>query len=275
MPVSAPFDDREQRLVRDFFGGARSGFFVEVGANDPYHASQSSHLEQLGWTGILIEPQPNLAADLARSRTAKVFAVACSSPQNAGKVMRLHVAGALSSLDPARMAPGARTERVIEVPVRTLDDVLTEARAPVGFDLLSVDVEGHELEVLSGFNFARWRPRLILLEDHVGDLRKHRFLMRAGYRLVRRVENNGWYAPNDAAVTVGWRERWEIVRKYYLALPFRIARNASRRLRQPFKDRRSAWRHPHLPHKERARGALGSPRFHIGRICASSRYMPR
>ena len=40
--------------------------------------------------------------------------------------MRLHVAGALSALDRDRMAPGARPERVIEVPTRTLDDVLLE-----------------------------------------------------------------------------------------------------------------------------------------------------
>ena len=87
--------------------------------------------------------------------------------------------------------------------MRTLDDILIEARAPAGFDFLSVDVEGHELEVLSGFDFARWRPRLILLEDHVGNLEKHRFLQAAGYRLIRRFENNGWYVPRDATVAVG------------------------------------------------------------------------
>src|SRR5205823_4844967 len=143
---------------------------------------------------------------------------------------------ALSSLDRDRMAPGAEPEWVIEVPARTLDDILTEAGAPSRFDFLSVDVEGHELEVLSGFDFVRWRPRLVLLEDHVGNLGKHRFMRAAGYQLIRRVENNGWYVPRATVVAVGACERWEIIRKYYLALPFRVARNASRRLRQPIKD---------------------------------------
>ncbi len=229
-------EGREQALVRDFFGGARAGLFVEIGANHPQHESQTWHLEQLGWTGILVEPQPDLADDLRRKRSAKVFAVACSSPDNAGRRMRLHVAGALSSLERDRMAPGAAPQGAIDVPVRTLDDILAEAGAPSPLDLLSLDVEGHELKVLAGLDLARWRPRLILLEDHVGNLGKHRFLTGAGYRLVRRVENNGWYVPADTAITVGARERWNIVRKYYLALPFRIARNASRRLRQPIKD---------------------------------------
>jgi len=229
-------DGREQELVREFFGGARSGFFVEVGANRPRQESQTWHLEQLGWSGILIEPQPSLADDLRRTRKAAVFACACSSRENSGRRMRLFVAGALSSLDRDRMAPGARPERVIEVPVRTLDDILAEARTPAEFEFLSVDVEGHELEVLGGFDFARWRPRLILLEDHVANLAKHRFLQAAGYRLIRRCENNGWYVPRGTAVAVTPRARWGIVRKYYLGLPFRIARNASRRLRQPIKD---------------------------------------
>src|SRR6266852_1086953 len=81
-------DGREQELVRKFFGGLRSGFFVEVGANRPQQESQTWHLERLGWRGVLIEPQPDLAEELSRVRLAKVFAVACSSRRNAGKRMR-------------------------------------------------------------------------------------------------------------------------------------------------------------------------------------------
>src|SRR5450759_4811381 len=63
-------------------------------------------------------------------RAAKVFAVACSSPDDAGRTLPLHVAGPLSSLDRERMAPGATPESVIAVPIRTLDSVLEEAGAP-------------------------------------------------------------------------------------------------------------------------------------------------
>ena len=59
--------------------------------------------------------------------------------------------------------------------MRTLDSLLDEAEAPKPIDLLSVDVEGHELDVLRGFDFVRWQPRLILLEDHVTNLDKHTF----------------------------------------------------------------------------------------------------
>ena len=165
------------RLVAAFFGDIK-GYFVEVGANDPRERSQTWHLEQAGWTGVLIEPQPDLANKLRAMRKAKVFAVACSAPGQCRRTLPLHVAGPLSSLDRERMAPGATPETVIKVPIRTLDSVLEEAGSPARFDFLSIDVEGHEIEVLRGFDIARWRPRLILLEDHVADLSKHRFLVR-------------------------------------------------------------------------------------------------
>lgn len=231
-----PSQQEEEQRVREFFAGATKGFFVEVGANHPTKNSQSAHLERAGWDGVLVEPQPDLAAFLVTERKAKVFAVACTSPDQAGKTLPFHVAGPLSSLNRERMAPGATADYVIVVPTRTLDDILGEASAPAPLDLLSIDVEGHEVEVMLGFDFARWQPRLILLEDHVESLRKHKFLQTSGYRLIRRLGNNGWYVPQGAAHEVSGAERWNIVRKYYLALPFRTVRNASRRFRRLFRD---------------------------------------
>jgi hypothetical protein len=50
------------------------------------------------------------------------------------------------------------------------------------------------------------------------------------------VGNNGWYIPAAERFTVSWADRWEILRKYYLALPIRLARNFSRRLRGKIED---------------------------------------
>jgi len=227
-----PSQEQEERLVREFFGGDDSGFYVEVGANHPTEGSQTWHLEQLGWTGVLVEPQPDLAAFLVTERkTATVFPVACTSPEKAGQTASLHVDGARSGLNRERMAPGSNAEHTIAVPTRTLDSILEEAQAPAPIDLLSVDVEGHELEVLSGFDLKRWQPLLLLIEDHVGTLQTHRFLLARGYRLIRRLGNNGWYMPAGSKAKPSPGDRFEILRKYYLALPFRMLRNGWRRMR--------------------------------------------
>ena len=204
--VSAVFKPEfEAAMVREFFRDRPRGFFVEVGANDPKKDSQSWHLEEAGWTGILVEPLPDLAAELRRQRKAQVFEVACSSPDRAGQVI-------------ASTGPNAAALLAL-------------------IDLVSVDVEGHELEVLSGFDFERWKPRLVLLEDHFSNLDKHRFMTRAGYTLMRRTGLNGWYVPRSDAPPMDLTGRWQIARKYYLALPFRMFRDARRRLRDRIRFR--------------------------------------
>ena len=102
---------------------------------------------------MLVEPQPDLAAFLVTSRKASVFADACSSPDNAGQSLPLHVDGPRSALDRDRMAPGAKAAYVIVVPTRTLDSILEEADAPAPIDLLSIDVEGHETRSAARLRF--------------------------------------------------------------------------------------------------------------------------
>jgi FkbM family methyltransferase len=229
--------EAEIGLKEAFFAGVNAGYFVEVGANDPQVYSETWHLEQRGWTGVLIEPQPDLAEKIRQCRTAKVYAVACSSPANHGTTMVLNLAGAHTSLEPGHHVFGMQSAGTLKVPVTTLDRVLTEAAAPVPVDYVSIDVEGHEIEVLAGFDLERWRPRLIMVEDHAQDLRLHRSLTARGYKWVRRTRLNGWYVPAHSDMRIPAYGRLQFVRKYYLGLPFRRARDRLRRLRERLRRR--------------------------------------
>jgi FkbM family methyltransferase len=231
----------EERLKAEFINRSRPGFFVEVGAHEPQIGSQTWSLEQAGCNGVLVEPQPDLADTLRRVRRAHVVAAVCSSPDNVGGTMTLYLSGWHSSVKPDLAVTGIVPRRAIEVPARTLDDILIEAQAPAPIDFVSIDVEGHELEVLTGFDLARWRPRLLLVEDHITSLAAHHLLTRAGYRLIRRTGENGWYVPAAAAPSLGLG-RWQLIRKYYLSLPFRILREHKRRLRDRWRRYRAGRR---------------------------------
>jgi FkbM family methyltransferase len=223
--------EHQAPLIREFFHDVSSGYFVDVGAADPQYNSQSWQLEQAGWSGILIEPRPDFAEKLRRARRAKVYEVACSSPRNAGRTMPFRLAGGLSSLNETLVVAGLAPQGMTQITVRTLDDILAESQAPSSLDFVSIDVEGHEIDVLDGLDLARWRPRLLLIEDHVLNLRLHRYLQGRGYRWVRRTDLNGWYVPADSPMRVGWFGRLQFLRKYYLALPVRHVRDAVRRIR--------------------------------------------
>jgi len=227
----AIFRDNESQLISEFFQNRAPGFFVDVGAADPQLGSQSWCLEQAGWSGVLVEPRPDCAERLRRERQARVYEVACSSPRNAGRTMQLRLRGGFSTLNDSLVVAGMTAPTAIPVLIRTLDDILTEAGAPDPIDFLSIDVEGHEIEVLEGFDFNRWKPRLILIEDHVLDRRLHHWLQKRHYKWVRRSGLNGWYVPVDCSMSVSWIGRLQFVRKYYLAMPARRVRDAVRHVR--------------------------------------------
>lgn len=220
-----PAPEELHRLIRQFLDAESSGFFVEVGAGHPIEGSQTWHLERAGWTGLLIEPQPDLAAFLAAGRKARVFAVACAGPEQTDQPMSLRVAARARAGEPPSENA---SEYVVTVPTRTLDELLEEADAPVPIDFLSLDIGGGEAEVLNGLDLGHWQPQLILLGDHAGRWRAHRSLIASGYRLVLRQAGKAVYVPAADAKSIGARGQTTL--SFYLALPWRGVRDGARRL---------------------------------------------
>ena len=213
-------------MVREFFQNKPDGFFVDVGANDPVFNSQTWHLEQLGWDGILIEPLPSYCAELTAQRKGKVVQSACSSPENHGKTLKLLVAGGHSTLNPTPIAIGTHSQVYADVICKTLDSTLQESEAPVGFDFISIDIEGHEMEMFKGFTLKKWMPRLVLLEDHVTSHDKHRHMVSCDYQLILRTGLNSWYVPASLGYTLSPFARLQAFRKYWVGLLLRKRRYA-------------------------------------------------
>jgi FkbM family methyltransferase len=184
------------------------------------------HLEEAGWTGLLVEPLREHAERLRRTRKAKVAEVACAGPGSDGKEMPLHVAGpdgVQSTLALHFFKAGITATETRTVATATLDSLL-QKYAIDHMEFLSIDVEGFELDVLRGFSLGRYRPRLVLLEDRVHDLHLHRHMRAHGYRVTRRIGQNAWYVPAGVEFPISPIGRLQLFRKYHLALPFRRLR---------------------------------------------------
>jgi FkbM family methyltransferase len=241
--ISHLSNDQEVRLLWKFFHHTKHGTFVEVGANHPTLESQTWFIEQQGWQGILIEPNPSLCELLHTQRPrSKVFQAAVGNPEQVGEV-NLHIGAnhGLSTICNTLDQPlsGAK----VKVPLRTLDSILAEAGLDQ-IDFLAIDVEGMELAVLQGFNIAKYNPQLILVEEHRRDYKKHFHLRRHGYRLVKRTRLNNWYVPDNSPATVAsmntMDEAWQMWRKMWLNAPFdNLRRNIQNRLRGTIKPGRS------------------------------------
>jgi len=206
----------EQRLICDFFGNNTAGFFVEVGANDPVINSQTFHLEASGWSGLLIEPLPHLAKRLRNERRAPVAEFAASCRKRHHQQMLLVGEGAHSRLMEPTEKPINSSLPAQFVECRTLDSLLENYNVRPGFEFLSIDVEGHESEVLEGFSTRRWMPKLILMEDNGFSLESHRQLKHSGYRIVLRTGRNNWYVNEGLGYKTTLSAKLQILRKLYL-----------------------------------------------------------
>lgn len=185
------------------------GFFIEAGANDGYQQSNTYRLEkERGWTGLLIEPVPDLAERCARRRPrSRVERCALVSDTDPRPSVTMLVAGLMSIAEGAQ--PGSEQEHAdrgievqrldesytIEVPTRTLTSLLDEAPPP-SIDFLSLDVEGMEADVLRGLDFSRYRPRYILVEARFfHDVSQ--VLSSAGYTMHRQLTHHDYLFLRD------------------------------------------------------------------------------
>lgn len=199
-------EEAEKALIRQYFDHKPSGVAVEVGANEPVSpASQSWHLEEkLGWRCVLVEPNPDLAEKARRLRpNAMVLECACVASDDIKQlVLFIPLVNGQEVTGHAAIAKniddhGYCMHREVVVKARTLNDIVEESHLS-RIDVLSIDVEGAEIDVLKGFDLARHQPHLVLLEDKHVFLNKHRLLKSSGYRLVKRTGLNCWYVPRDA-----------------------------------------------------------------------------
>ncbi|MBL9138893.1 MAG: FkbM family methyltransferase [Verrucomicrobiales bacterium] len=159
-------------------------YFVDVGANDGFYASNSFPFAARGWQCLLVEPHPEAFARLQQRHRkhphVRCHAVACGTEPGR---LRLWT-GANRDTTHATFAPEVHAAAVpdwaadsIEVPVVRLDQLLREAGFPTRLGILSVDTEGWEVEVLRGMDLSIWRPRLIVTEDTDRGLAEKRTLL--------------------------------------------------------------------------------------------------
>ena len=149
---------------------ARGGTFFEAGAHDGYTQSNTYYLERRrGWSGVLVEPVPELRAKCERRRTrSRVFGCALVGPDYADPDIAIHFGDLMSTVGAdshaaSGLAVVGRSAYSVSVPARTLSSVLEEAG--VGeLDLMVLDLEGNELDALRGLDLERHAPRHLLVE---------------------------------------------------------------------------------------------------------------
>lgn len=177
------------KILADAIGWAEGGTFIELGANDGLQASNTFLLEQeLSWRGILIEPIPQLAAEAQRNRPRSTVICAAASSSNQCNIVSMAYEDLTSRVNPV----GGGGVSVATTTLSTVIGCVANGQAP---DLLSVDVEGHELDVLAGLDLSRHRPRWILVES---DKPEQVAKVLPGYSLTAQLSYHDYLFTNES-----------------------------------------------------------------------------
>jgi FkbM family methyltransferase len=153
------------------FGDIANGKFVDVGGYDGFTYSNTYGLALKGWSGIVYEPDPENYAKCVNTYKdmphVKVINKAIGAKQ--GHVP-LWLAGAGSTADAEQVKlgrpEGQYDTKTVMVDMSRLDFELVYRSMFPPIDVVSIDVEGGELDVLAEFCINYWKPNMVIIEAH-------------------------------------------------------------------------------------------------------------
>jgi len=148
--------------------GVKEGFYVDVGAFHPAILSNTCYFRNKGWRGINIEPNPSNFPRFEKQRPEDINLNLAIS--RGSEPVEFVCDGAYSGIkdDTHLFADRAEDSTTVIVDTRPLREVLSEhlPSEETTIEFLSVDCEGHDLEVMRSNDWERFRPKAILIEEH-------------------------------------------------------------------------------------------------------------
>ncbi len=172
----------------------KNGFFVDFGATNGFDLSNSYLLEKrFGWNGILVEPARLWHSDLRKNRNVNIETNCVWKDSDSVITFNEANAPEYSTIDSysrfdfhSKLRRGGKK---YDVKTISLLDLLDKYNAPEIIDYLSIDTEGTEYDILSNFDFNKYKFRTITVEHNYTSVRG---------KIFKLLTENGYYRKNIA-----------------------------------------------------------------------------
>jgi len=195
---------REDIKVDNFLRNKNTGFYVDIGANNPIGFNNTKRFYDKGWSGINIEPN---------TRGYKLFLEKRKRDMN----LNIGVSKKKGSLIFYQMEPdllstfskedamhnqknGYKLIKKRKVSTLPLKKILDKYAKNKKIDFFSIDTEGYDLEVLKSNNWKKYKPKIIIVEnvEHAGKEKPEieQYLEELNYKKVHKNNTNSIYQLN-------------------------------------------------------------------------------
>lgn len=188
-------------LNNHIFQNKENGFYIDIGSHHPRQFSNTYLLYKRGWSGINIDPIPNMKKIFEeRVRDLNINA---GISDHTGKIKYYaFTKGTLNTFDEETAKKQSRMYGEFtthEMQVYTLKEIITKHAPEKQIDFMNIDVEGFELKILNSHDWVKYPPTLIAIEDQNLNLSNpsesttYLFLTTKGYELFSKVNYTTMY----------------------------------------------------------------------------------
>ena len=199
-------------IIDHFFKDKVKGVYIDVGCYHPYNGNNTKMLYDRGWSGINIDLDFH-TIDLfnyIRKRDENIN-IAISNEEGEFDLYYFHNRSALNSLDVNRKK---NAKEIKKVKTKTLNSIIENSKFQKDkINLLSIDVEGHELEVIKSIDLIKYSPEIILIEfmekklneikfykqniNSIIDSDLYKYMIKNNYYFVNWINNDLVFAHTD------------------------------------------------------------------------------
>ncbi len=196
----------EDALLDMIFGDQKEGFFVEVGCIDGRRFSNTLFFEEHGWKGMCVEAHAGYIESLKKNRPNSIICHCAAGEADEDAIFYANARGSLSSLDKTKetlwqrdYAPyfsGFEEQQVRKIRLNSLLDSYQISE----IDILSLDIEGYEVEAMKGLDLSRHHPKVMVIEsdDSQHEAQLDELILPYGYSKPIRLYANLFYVRDEA-----------------------------------------------------------------------------
>ena len=196
-------------IADDFFKNKSKGIYIDVGCHHPFLNNNTYRLYKKGWSGINIDLDFNTVDMFNFFRSSDLNIEAAVSDKNEERdFFFFHNRSAVNTLSEKS---GIKAKEVKKIQTTTLNTLIENSKFKDSkINYVSIDVEGHELNVLRGFNLKKYKPDLIILEfidpnikefyqqnvKSIMDSNLYQYMIDNDYKFVNWIHDDLVFIPN-------------------------------------------------------------------------------
>lgn len=198
----------EDLILARIFERKTKGFYVDVGAYHPIRFSNTHFFYKKGWRGINIDPMPGGMKTFDEIRPQDINIEAAVSDLEVELDYYSFNEGALNTFSDKLMKERSNLEGYFiqfqrKIKTKKLSDILDEYLPKNQIiDFLSIDTEGHDLNVLKSNNWEKYSPQIVITEmldlnfEKLYDSELYLFMKSIDYSFFAKTFNSIFFRKN-------------------------------------------------------------------------------